>query len=70
VTAWRRLALAALLSAVALVASSCASSDGDSESPPAATREEVAEAPDATREAERDGAAGPGRYRMVVDEVP
>ena len=31
-TAWRRLALAALLSAVALVASSCESSDGDSES--------------------------------------
>jgi hypothetical protein len=70
VTAWRRLALAALLSAVALVASSCASSDGDSESPPATTPEEVAEAPDATPEAEGDGAAGRDRYRMVVDEAP
>lgn len=69
-TAWRRLALAALLSAVGVVASSCASSDGDSESSPAETPEEVAEAPDATPEAERDGAAGRGRYRMVVDEAP
>ena len=69
-TAWRRLALAALLSAVALVASSCGSSDGDAESPPAATPEGVAEAPDATPEAERDGAARRGRYRMVVDEAP
>ena len=69
-TAWRRLAIAALLSAVALVASSCGSSDGDSESPPAATPGEVAEAPDATPEAERDGAAGRDRYQMVVDEAP
>ena len=69
-TARRRLALAALLSAAALVAGSCGSSDGDSESPPAATPEEVAEAPSATPEAERDGAAGRGRYRMVVDEAP
>jgi hypothetical protein len=70
VTAWRRLSLAALLCTVALVASSCASSDGDSESPPAATSEEVAEAPDATAQAERDRAAGRGRYRMVVDKAP
>jgi hypothetical protein len=71
-----RLALAALLSAIALVASSCGSSDGDSESPPAATPEEVAEAPDATPEpesepeAERDRAARRGRYQLVVDEAP
>jgi hypothetical protein len=70
VTAWRRLAPAALLSAAALVASSCGSSSGDSEPPPAATPEEVAEAQDATPESERDGAAGRGRYRMVVDEAP
>jgi hypothetical protein len=70
VTVWRRLARALLLSAVALVASSCASSDGDSESPPAATPQEVAEAPDATYEAERDGAAGRSGYQMVVDEAP
>jgi hypothetical protein len=69
-TTWRRLALAALLSAVALVASSCGSSDGDSESPPAATPEKVGEAPDATLEAERDGAAGRSRYQMIVEEAP
>ena len=69
-TVWRRLAPVAVLSAVALVASSCASSDGDSESPPAATPEEMAEAPDATREAEREGGAGGDRYQMVVDEAP
>ena len=62
-----RLAVAALLSAVALVASSCGSSDGDSESPPP---EQAAETPEATVEAERDGAAGRARYEMVVDEAP
>ena len=73
-SARRRLALAALLSALALVASSCGSSDGASEPPPAATPEEVAEAPEATPEPEpepvREGAARRGRYRMVVDEAP
>ena len=62
-----RLAVAALLSAVALVASSCGSSDGDSESPPP---EQAAETQEATVEAERDGAAGRARYEMVVDEAP
>ncbi len=62
----RRLAVAALLSAVALVAGSCGSSGGDSEPPP----EQAAETPGATAEAERDGAAGRGRYQMVVDEAP
>ena len=69
-TAWRRLALAALLSAVALVASSCGSSGGDSEPPPAATPEEVAAAPDPAPETETDGAARRARYRLVVDEAP
>jgi hypothetical protein len=68
--AWRRLVLAALLSTGALVTSSCGSSGGDSGSPPAATPEDVAEAPDATAEGERDGAATRGRYQMVVDEAP
>jgi hypothetical protein len=72
VTGRLRLALAALLSAVALVGSACgSSSDGDAEPPPAATPEEVTEAPEATPEAERDGAvARRGRLQMVVDEAP
>jgi hypothetical protein len=65
-TAWNRVALFVLLSAVALVASSCGSSDGESEPPTAATPEAVAEGP----EAERDGPAARGRYQMVVDEAP
>lgn len=71
VTARRCLVLAALLCAVAFVASSCASSDGgDDQSPPATTPEEVAEAPDVPAETERDSSAGRDRYRMVVDEAP
>jgi len=70
VTAWRRLASAALLSAVALAAGSCGSSDGDSEPPPAATPADVAETPDATAQAARDGEAGRGSYQMVLDEAP
>jgi hypothetical protein len=70
VTVRRRLAPVAVLSAVALVASSCGSSDGDSESPPAATPEEASKAPDATPEAERDGTAGRDRYQMVVVRAP
>jgi hypothetical protein len=62
----RAVGVAALLSAAAVVASSCGSSDGDGEPPPTATPEEVADAPDA----ERDGAAGRARYQMVVDEAP
>ena len=64
--AWRRPALVALVSAVALLASSCGSSDGGSESSPVATPEQVGETPDATPEA----AAGRSRYEMVVDEAP
>jgi hypothetical protein len=70
VTGWRRFAAAGPLCAVAVVASSCGSSDGDSESSPVATPEEVAEAPDPAPEAERDGGTGRGRYQMVVDEAP
>jgi hypothetical protein len=40
VTAWRRLALVALLSVLGLVPSSCELSDGDAVSPPAATSED------------------------------
>jgi hypothetical protein len=61
--------LAALLSTGALVTNSCGSG-GDSESPPAATPGDVAEAPDATPEGEGDGAATRVRYQMVVDEAP
>ena len=69
-TARRRSALAAVLCAAVLVASSCGSSGGDSEAPPVATPGEVAGAPDAAPGAERDDAPRRDRYEMVVDEAP
>jgi hypothetical protein len=54
--------IVALLAAVALVATGCGSSDGDDEPAPAATPEEVTEAP--TPEPARRG------YELVVDEAP
>ena len=69
VTAWRRLVPVVLVSAVALLAGSCGSSDGGSE-PPAATPATATQESEATPEAERDSAAGRGRYQMAVDEAP
>jgi hypothetical protein len=51
----------------AVVLAGCGSSDEDTE-PPAATPEEVAEAPEGTPEG--DGAASRRGYAMVVDEAP
>jgi hypothetical protein len=64
-----RAVIAALLAVAALAATACGSSDEDTE-PPAATREEVAETPDATAEPEGDGAPARRGYQMVVDEAP
>jgi hypothetical protein len=61
--------IVALLAAAALAAAGCGSSDEDSE-PPAATPEEVAEAPAATAEPQGDGEPARRGYQMVVDEAP
>ena len=74
-TGVRSLALAALLSAIALAGSSCGSSDDAEPAAPAATPEEAAQAPEATPEptpeaAPEGAAARRGRMKMVVDEAP